>query len=64
MITYIDLWWLETVVAVICAIAAFVLVKMNQQLCAALILASIALAFAIIGLIHCFIACAACGMTL
>jgi len=59
---YMDLWWLGTIVAVGCAVSAFVLLKIKKGTCCIIIiLAAIGVGFAGFAIFHTFGACIICA---
>jgi len=59
---YMDLWWLDTIIAVGCAVSAFVLLKIKKSTCCIIIiLASIGVGFGGLAILHTFGACIICA---
>jgi len=59
---YMDLWWLDTIIGVGCAVSAFVLLKIKKGTCCIIIiLAAIGVGFAGFAIFHTFGACIICA---
>jgi len=59
---YMDLWWLDTIIGVGCAVSAFVLLKIKKGTCCIIIiLASIGVGFGGLAILHTLGACILCA---